>query len=64
MIKESNSYPIKCQDIYRIDDICILFGPTKYILSMTTESMGFHLDNYFTQATYLGTFEGEQWPIW
>ncbi|WP_312811576.1 BCCT family transporter [Sedimentibacter sp.] len=42
----------------------LLFGPTKYILNMTVEAMGFHLSNYFTQATYLGTFEGDQWPIW
>lgn len=41
-----------------------LFGPTKYILNMTTEAMGFHITNYFTQATYLGTFDGDQWPIW
>ena len=41
-----------------------IFGPTKYILNLTTEAMGFHLANYFTQATYLGTFDGDQWPIW
>lgn len=41
-----------------------LFGPTKYILNLTTESMGFHISNYFTQATYLGTFDGDQWPVW
>lgn len=42
----------------------LIFGNTKYILNMTVESMGFHLDNYFTQATYLGTFEGDKWPVW
>lgn len=41
-----------------------LLGPTKYILNMTTEAMGFHLSNYFRQATYLGTFDGDQWPTW
>lgn len=41
-----------------------LVGPTKYILNMTTEAMGFHISNYFTQATYLGTFAGDQWPTW
>ncbi len=40
------------------------FGPTKYILNLTTEAMGFHISNYFTQATYLGTFDGDQWPVW
>lgn len=42
----------------------LIVGPTAYILNMTTEALGFHLNNYFTQATYLGTFEGDQWPIW
>ena len=42
----------------------LVVGPTAYILNMTTEALGFHLNNYFTQATYLGTFEGDQWPIW
>lgn len=41
-----------------------IFGPTTYILNMTTEAVGFHLTNYFTHATYLGTFGGEQWPTW
>lgn len=41
-----------------------VFGPAKYILNLTTEALGFHITNYFTQATYLGTFDGDQWPVW
>lgn len=41
-----------------------IFGPTRYILNLTTESMGHHLTNYFSQITYLGTFDGDQWPTW
>lgn len=42
----------------------LIFGPTKYILNMTTEAFGFHLDNFFMQSTYLDTFEGGMWPTW
>lgn len=42
----------------------LIFGPTKYILNMTTEALGFHLDNFFMQSTYLDTFEGGMWPTW
>ena len=42
----------------------LIVGPTTYILNMTTEALGFHMNNYFTQTTYLGTFNGDQWPTW
>ena len=42
----------------------IIFGPTKYILNMTTEALGFHISNFFVQTTYLDTFNGGMWPTW
>ncbi len=42
----------------------LLFGPTKYILNMATEAMGFHIQNFFVQSTYLDTFAGGMWPTW
>ena len=42
----------------------LLFGPTKYIVNMTTEALGFHIQNLFRQSTFLDTFEGGMWPTW
>ncbi len=42
----------------------LLFGPTKYILNMTTEALGFHMTNFMRQSTYLDVFEGGMWPTW
>lgn len=42
----------------------ILFGPTQYIFNMTAEALGFHINNYFIQSTFLSTFDGGMWPTW
>lgn len=42
----------------------IIFGPAKYILNMATEAFGLHINNFFIQATFLSTFEGDMWPTW
>ncbi len=42
----------------------LFFGPTKFILSLGTEALGFHLDNFFTQSTFLSAVDGDQWPVW
>ncbi|MCD8123704.1 MAG: BCCT family transporter, partial [Lachnospiraceae bacterium] len=42
----------------------LFFGPTKFILNLGTEALGFHLDNFFTQSTFLSAIDGDQWPIW
>ncbi len=41
-----------------------LFGGTSFILSMTWEGFGFAMDNFFTNATYLSSVDGELWPQW
>lgn len=42
----------------------LLFGPTRYILNMSAEALGFHMNNLMRQATYLDVFEGGMWPTW
>lgn len=42
----------------------LILGPTNYILNMTMEAMGFHVTNFFQQATFLDTFNGGKWPTW
>jgi choline-glycine betaine transporter len=42
----------------------LLFGPTAYILNCATQAFGFHIQNFFTQSTYLSGFDGEMWPTW
>lgn len=41
-----------------------LFGGTKFIISITWESLGYTLDNFFKTATYLSTINKNKWPQW
>ncbi|MCH4886132.1 BCCT family transporter [Acidaminobacter sp. JC074] len=41
-----------------------IFGPTKFILSLGTQSTGHFLDNFFSQTLYLSPLDGSPWPRW
>ncbi len=41
-----------------------IFGPTKFILSLGTQSTGYFLDNFFTRTHFLSPIEGSMWPRW
>lgn len=41
-----------------------IFGPTKFILQLGTQSTGHFLDNFFTQTHYLSALDGSPWPRW
>lgn len=42
----------------------LFFGPTKFILNLGTEALGFHATNFFQQSTFLSAVAGDQWPVW
>ena len=41
-----------------------IFGPTKFILSLGTQSTGYFLDNFFTRTHFLSPIDGSMWPRW
>ncbi|UQZ87834.1 BCCT transporter [Deltaproteobacteria bacterium Smac51] len=41
-----------------------IFGNPRFILSLSTEAMGAQLDMFFTRMTYLGTIDGDKFPMW
>lgn len=41
-----------------------IVGPTTYILNLGIESTGTFITTFFEKATYLGTFNGEDWSRW
>lgn len=41
-----------------------VFGGTKFILSMSTEALGLSAQTFFQRMTYLGTVEGDKFPMW
>lgn len=41
-----------------------IFGPTKFILSFGTQSVGHFLQNFFERTHYLSPIDGSAWPRW
>lgn len=41
-----------------------IFGPTKFILSLGTQSTGFFLDNFFSMTHFTSPIDGSMWPRW
>lgn len=42
----------------------LITGPTRFILGLSFEALGIHAGEFFRQSTYLGIFNGDEWPIW
>ena len=41
-----------------------IFGGARFILSLSTEALGASVDMFFRRMTYLGTVDGDMWPMW
>lgn len=41
-----------------------IFGPTTFILSLGTQSIGYSLDHLFSVSTYLSPIDGSEWSRW
>lgn len=41
-----------------------IFGPTSFILSLGTQSIGSFFDTFFERTTVLSPIEGSEWPRW
>lgn len=41
-----------------------VFGPTKFILSLGTQSTGYFLDNFWSRTLFLSPINGSPWPRW
>lgn len=41
-----------------------VFGPTKFILSLGTQSIGHFLDNFWSQTLFLSPIDASPWPRW
>lgn len=41
-----------------------IFGNPRFIMSLSTEAIGAHVDMFFTRMTYLGTIDGDMFPMW
>lgn len=41
-----------------------IFGPTSFILSLGTQSIGSFFDTFFERTTFLSPIDGSQWPRW
>ncbi len=42
----------------------LIFGGTRFIAVLSTESLGAQFDMFFSRMTYLGAVNGDQWPKW
>ncbi|UQZ87850.1 BCCT transporter [Deltaproteobacteria bacterium Smac51] len=42
----------------------LIFGPTAFMLNMTTESLGFFVNNFITLSTFTDPFQNDLWPQW
>lgn len=51
--------------IYMILGVFILiFGPTSYILSLTTEGFGAYITDFAKQSLFISAADGDKWSIW
>jgi choline/carnitine/betaine transport len=41
-----------------------LFGPTKFILSLGTQSTGYFMDNFWSRTLFTSPINGSPWPRW
>jgi len=41
-----------------------IFGPTSFILTLGTQSVGHFIQNFFVQTHYLSPIDGSEWPRW
>lgn len=42
----------------------LIFGPTSYILSLTTEGFGAYITNFAKQSLFISAADGDKWSIW
>lgn len=51
--------------IYMVLGIFVLiFGPTSYILSLTTEGFGAYITDFAKQSLFISAADGDKWSIW
>ncbi len=41
-----------------------IFGPTRFILTLGTQSLGHFIDQFFVRATFLSPIDNSDWPRW
>ncbi len=41
-----------------------IFGPTKFILSLGTQSTGYFMDNFWSRTLFTSPINGSPWPRW